>query len=398
MDGSSHPNSASEADCVRRARSVAALLRDGGKRIEGAREVPSDLMQKLHDARLFRIALPRSLGGDEADLSSMATVTEIIANADASTGWCLGQAAGCAMSAASLAPDVAKRLFGPRDAVLAWGAGAAGTAVAVPDGFLIKGTWSFASGSRPATLLGAHCKIFEADGKTPRMRPDGRQLERTAIFPRAKATIHDDWHVMGLRGTGSDSYSVSDLVVPEAETIDRESAAEVREAGALFKFPGIQCYAAVFAGVMLGISRGAIDDIVALAKTKTPRGAPSSLRDNPVVQSEIAMLEGRWRAARNYHHNTLNDLWQRASSGQPITLEDRIDGRLSSTYALNQGVEIVVAVYRLAGQHAIFDANPFEQRLRDAMTASQQVQSRPSHFVTVGRHLLGLPPDTMMFL
>lgn len=398
MDGSSHTAPAGQADCVHRAQEVAAALRAGGKRIESNREVPPDLMDKLHDARLFRIALPRSIGGDEADLSSLAAVTEIIAAADASTAWCIGQAAGCAMSAASLAPDVAKRLFGARDAVLAWGAGAAGKAVAVPGGYRIDGTWSFASGSRPATMLGAHCKIFEADGTTPRLRPDGRQLERTALLSRDKAAIQDDWKVMGLRGTGSDSYTVRDLVVPDAETLDRESSAEVRETGPLFKFPSIQCYAAVFAGVMLGISRGAIDDLVTLAQTKTPRGAPSTLRDNPIVQSEIAILEGRWRAARHYHHNTLKALWQRALAGQPITLQDRIDGRLSSTHALNQCVEIVVAIYRLAGQNAIFDANPFEQRLRDAMTASQQVQSRPSHFVTVGRHLLGLPPDTMMFL
>jgi alkylation response protein AidB-like acyl-CoA dehydrogenase len=149
---------------------------------------------------------------------------------------------------------------------------------------------------------------------------------------------------------------------------------------------------------MLGIARGAIDDIIGLAKTKTPRGAPSPMRDNPIVHNELAVLEGRWRAARHYHHDTLKAIWQRAASGEAVTLEDRIDGRLSSTYALNQGADIVVSAYRLAGQHAIFDNNPFEQRLRDAMTASQQVQARPSHFVTVGRHLVGLSPDTMMFL
>jgi alkylation response protein AidB-like acyl-CoA dehydrogenase len=293
---------------------------------------------------------------------------------------------------------VARRFFGPANAVLAWGAGAAGKAVAVPGGYRINGKWSFASGSRPATLLGAHCKVFEADGTTPRLRPDGRQLERTALLERGKAVIKDDWRVMGLRGTGSDTYTVNDLFVAENETLDRESVQDVREKGPLFKFPGIQCYAAVFAGVMIGIARGAIDDLIGLTQTKTPRGAPSPMRDNPVVHNEIAMLEGRWRAARHYHHNTLEALWRRAAGGEPITLDDRIDGRLSSTYALNQCADIVVSAYRLAGQHAIFDNNPFEQRLRDAMTASQQVQARPSHYVTVGRYLVGLPPDTMLFL
>lgn len=398
MDGHVQDAGSARADCVARAKGVAAALRAGASRIEALHAVPADLMDKLHEARLFRLALPRTLDGDEADLTTIATVTEIISAADASTGWCLGQASGCAMSAAQMRPDVARRLFGPRDAVLAWGAGAAGKAVATASGYRITGDWSFASGSRPATLLGAHCKVYEADGLTPRRRADGRHAERTAIFPRAKAQIRDVWQVMGLRGTGSDSYGVADLLVPAEETIDREDPGEVHETGALYKFPGTQCYAAAFAGVMLGIARGTLDDLVALAMTKTPRGAVSSMRDNPVLQSDLAKLEAKWRAARAYHHATLDAVWDKVAGGGTLTLEDRIDGRLSSTFALNEGAAIVTDAYRLAGQHAIFHANPFEQRLRDAMTASQQVQSRASHFVTVGRHLLGLPPDSMMFL
>ena len=74
-----------------------------------------------------------------------------------------------------------------------------------------------------STLLGGHSRIFEADG-SPRLRPDGSQLDRTLLFPRSAATFEDVWHVMGLKGTGSNTFMVEDLFVPEEETIDRENA------------------------------------------------------------------------------------------------------------------------------------------------------------------------------
>lgn len=384
-------------DCVVRARSVTEALRVAAGRIETARELPPDVLDALHAARLFRLLLPRSLDGDELDPMRLAQVTEVIAAADASTAWCLGQAAGCAMAAAFLEPRVAHQIFGPRDAVLAWGAGAQGRAVAVEGGYRVTGTWTFASGLHNATWLGGHSKVFEADGR-PRLRADGRQLERTALFLRDKATIHDVWQVMGLRGTGSDSYQVSDLFVPDEETIDREQPSELRETGTVYRFPGSLVYAAAFGGVMLGIARATLTDLANLAKAKTPRGASSSLLESPVFQTQFGQMEAKLRAARAYHLGTLSEVWDAVETTAGLTIQQRIDIRLASTHTINQGAEVVTQAYRAAGQTAIFDANPFERRLRDALSASQQLQARATHYLTAGRHLLGLPPDTMMFL
>ena len=397
MDGYG-PAGSAHADCIARARGVAGALTAGAKRIEAARELPPDILKALHDARLFRLLLPQAIGGDELDPAGLAQVTEIIAAADASTAWCIGQAAGCAMTAAFLAPDVARRIFGPSDAVLAWGAGAQGKATVVDGGYRITGTWAFASGLHNATWLGAHCKVFEADGR-PRLRADGRPAERTALLRREQARVHDVWSVMGLQGTGSDSYEVADFFVPDEVTLDREDLDARRQGGAVYRFPGSLVYAGAFGGVMLGIARGTLSDLVALAASKTPRGAASSLRDAPVFQTELARLEARFRAARAYHLQTLTDVWTAVrDGGDHLTLQQRIDIRLAATHTINEGVAIVTEAYRAAGQTAIFAANPFERRLRDALSASQQVQGRPSHYMTAGRHMLGLPPDTMMFL
>src|SRR5262249_1748555 len=201
-------------------------------RIEAARAVPPDIVASLHQARLFRLLLPRTLGGDELHLKSLAEVMEVVGGADASAAWCLGQAAGCAMAAAYLKPDVARRFFGPADAVLAWGAGIQGKATAGEGGDRGFGQRALASGVAKATRLRGPSYVFEADG-TPRRRADGRQADRTALFVKAKATIHDMWHTIGLRGTASYTYEVYDLFVPQEETIDRENPREVVEPGTL---------------------------------------------------------------------------------------------------------------------------------------------------------------------
>lgn len=384
-------------DALARARSAAAVIEANAGRIEAGRELPPDVLEAMHAAGLFRLLLPKSLGGSEIDLVTLAEVTRIIAAADASAAWCVGQGGGCAMTAAFLAPEPAYRLFGPRDAVLAWGAGVQGTAVEVAGGYRVSGSWSFASGSRHATILGAHCKVVGPNGE-PRLRPDGRPADRTALFPRSRATIHDVWQVVGLKGTGSDSYEVRDLFIAASDTLDRENLSEVQVPGTLFRFPTIMAYAAAFGGVMLGIARGMLDDLRKLAMTKTARGATSSLRDSAVFQSDLARLEARWRAARALHLSSFREAWEAVDCGDGLSLDIRANARLASTHAINEGCQIAVDAYRAAGQNAIFENAPFERRIRDALSAAQQVQGRASHYVTVGRHLLDLEPDTAMFL
>jgi alkylation response protein AidB-like acyl-CoA dehydrogenase len=382
-------------DAVARAQGMVEPLRSAADRIETGRALPADIVAALHEARLFRLLLPRSLGGDELHLKMLAQVIEVIAGADASTAWCLGQGAGCAMAAASLKPEVARRLFGPADAVLAWGAGIQGKATAVDGGYRATGKWTFASGCANATLLGGHCYIFGKDG-SPRKRANGSPLDRTLLFDKSKAKIHDMWHTLGLRGTASHTYEVEDLFVPEEETFDREDPAATFEPGTLYLFHETYAYAAAFSALMLGIAQGMVSDLEALAMTKTPRASASSLKESPVFHSQFAVLQARLRAARAYLHTTLDEIWDKVEATREMPIEERANHKLATTYVINQGVDIATEAYRAAGQTAIFPINPFERRLRDALSASQQLQGRPSNFITIGRVMLGLSPDTIL--
>jgi alkylation response protein AidB-like acyl-CoA dehydrogenase len=376
-----------------RARRLAPEIAAFAERIETERRLPEELIALLHEAGLYRLLLPRSLGGAELDPSSFVEIIETIAMADASTAWCLCQAAGCSMVAAFLKPEVAEAIFGDRRAILAWGPGPA-RAVAGDGAYRVSGNWSFASGGRHASWLGGQAPVFEADG-TPRLDPEGCQAVRTMLFPAERAAMTDIWRVIGLRGTGSDAYSVSDLVVAHDYSVARDDQAERREKGPLYWFPTSSLYAAGFAGVALGIARATLDAFIDLAANKVPRGFKHALRDNAVVQSEVARAEARLLSARLFLLHSLDEIWREVVRADALTIAQRMRIRLAATFAIGEATAVVDAAYHAAGATAIFDSNSFERRFRDIHTVAQQVQGRASHFETVGQFLLGLEPETL---
>jgi alkylation response protein AidB-like acyl-CoA dehydrogenase len=376
-----------------RARQLLPLIAASADQAERERRLPGPLQDALLEAGLYRLLLPRALGGGEIDPVTFVRIMEEIGAVDASTAWCLCQASGCSMVAAYLSPEAAWEVFGsdPR-AVLAWGPGPGARAVAVDGGYRVSGTWAFASGGRHATWFGGYCPIFEVDG-TPRQRPGGSPDARTMLFPAACATMIDVWHVIGLRGTGSDSYSVTDLLVPREHSLVRDSPAERRHPGPLYCFTSGNLYASGFAGVALGLARTMLDALVGLARDKTPRGFSRSLRESTVVQADVARAEARLGAARAFLLGSLEEIWGAVRRTGQLELARRVRIRLAATHAIEQAVAVVDMAYHAAGATAIFESGAFERRFRDIHAVAQQMQGRATHFETVGQFLLGLPPD-----
>src|SRR3954452_10610300 len=173
---------AGDLEVIARAEAVRPYVAAASNDIEACRRLPPALLDRLHEAQLFRLLLPRSSDGIETDPVTFFHVIETIAREDASTAWCLSQAGGCAMSASYLALPGPQAIFGndPR-AVLAWGPGPKVKAIECEGGYKVTGVWAFASGGRHATWLGAHCPIYQADGSPRRDAATGEQLERTML-------------------------------------------------------------------------------------------------------------------------------------------------------------------------------------------------------------------------
>jgi indole-3-acetate monooxygenase len=292
------------------ARALTPLITAQAEAIDRRRELPADLRAALIDAGFFRLLLPRSLGGAELAPPVYVPVIEETAKADASTAWVLNQTAGCSMTAAYLPRSAAREVFGPRDGILAWGPGQ-GEARAVADGYRITTTFSFASGSHEASWLGAHLLVVDTDGER-RRAADGSPAVYTFLFPKSAARMTDIWHVVGLKGTGSDQYAVEDLFVPAAFCVVRDDKAARREPGLLYHFSSLQLYASGFAAVAIGIARATLDAFLDLAQNKTPRAAKRTRART--ISSRRRSRDHRRGCRRRGHSSTA--LWPKS----PTTL------------------------------------------------------------------------------
>jgi indole-3-acetate monooxygenase len=390
---------AGDTAVIARAEAVRPAVAAASNEIEEKRRLPPHLLDKLHEQKLFRLLMPRTNDGIETDPITFFHVIETIARADASTAWCLSQAGGCAMTAAYLHLPVAQEIFGDARAVLAWGPGPRVKAVECEvdgvKGYRVTGVWAFASGGRHATWLGAHCPIFQEDGAR-KTDADGHPIERTLLVRAEAVQWTDIWDVVGLRGTASDQFALTDHFVPHDHSFSRDfahPARERREPGPLYRMSAMTCYETGFAGVALGIARGALDDFVDTARTKVPRGAKSPIRDSTVVQMGLAQADIRVRSARAWLLQSLAEIWKRVSAGADLSIEDRITIRGASTHAIHAAREAVDFAYNAAGATAIFHSHPLERRFRDIHTVTQQLQGRLNHFETVGAWMMGADTD-----
>ncbi|MBL8377258.1 MAG: hypothetical protein JNM79_05290 [Burkholderiales bacterium] len=395
---------------VARARALVPLLDAAGPRIDSARALPADVQDALFDSRLFRLLLPASLDGIETDFVTFFRVISTLAEGDASAAWCVAQSCGGSMSAAYMAPQAAHEVFAAPRANLAWGFAQAGcTAREVPGGWQVSGTWGFGSGSRHATWLGGHCQVQDAAGR-PRKDAQGRALERTMLMRRETVNIVDgEWNVIGLRGTGSDTYAVKDMFVPAEYAIPpraigrdlqlpadavAEPEPERRETGTLYRFASTVAFQSGFSAVALGVARGTLDALINLAQSKAPSPTGMRLAENVLVQVRVAQAEARLRSAHAWIIGILEAMWEECARTGRHSFEHRVQIRLASTWAMQEARRVVEDAYAEAGATAIFAANPFERRMRDMQAVAQQVQAQTVHLQSAGQHYLGIAPST----
>lgn len=394
MDTAMQPSHAASAP--ERARSLQGLLDAHGPEMDRRRELTAEVVDALVAQDLLRLLLPRSMGGQEIHLVDFCKTTEAIAWADASAGWFVNQSNVSSASAAAAMPhDAAAAIFDGPDAGLAWGAKHNNsTAIRVEGGYRLTGTWSFASGSRHTKWIGAHSAVQNPDG-TPHIR-HGRPDDRTFLFPKAQATIIDDWQVLGLRGTGSDTYSVKDLFVPDAHAPGRDMAEERREDGPIYPLNSSLLYATGFCGVALGLARRMLDTYVQVARGRHSRASVNAMAVNNAIQREVGLLEAKLSAARAFLHEAAYQAYEASAAGK-LDLDLRMRLRLATTYGMNEATDVSIACYRGAGTMSILESAPFERRFRDAMSVSQHLQAMMPMVEMVGRHLIGVE-NTVQFV
>jgi indole-3-acetate monooxygenase len=383
--------SPSAADPVERIARIADVIGKSGAANEALGRLTPEVVDKLHEQRIFRLLLPRVYGGDEVDLATWFRSMEALAKLDASTAWCVGQINGCSGTASALDPAIARKMWSEPHSALSWGPPVKARADEVDGGHRLTGEWMMSSGSRHATWIGLLTPIYGRDG-APIQLPDGITT-RIFLVPATSVEFLDNWDTIGLTATNSGGFKVANLFVPEGYSICREFLPDVRLDGPLYKFPLNCMFATGFSGVALGIARSMLDASFALAMEKKPRLAKTSLLENHMVQFQLGEAEARLRSARGYVEATVGRVFDEVTASGKLTIPQRIDIRMATTFAIHEAKAVADAAWEVAGATAIFASGPFERRLRDLNTMLQQVQGRRSHLQDTGAFLLGLEPN-----
>ena len=361
------------------ARELAPRVAEAADSNDRDRRVAPELAEAIADKGLFRLLVPKSLGGGEIDWMEFLSIVQTFAEADGSTGWCINQNNVYATTSASMPEETAKEIWGDPRAVVTNGPAASAEAVPDGEGYRLTGRWNFSSGFRHATWLAAATPVRgpEQDGQeSPEVR--------TMLFPRSDAEAVDVWHVGGLRGTGSFGFQVKDLYVSAARSFVPERP---REEGPLYVIPMGLLFAGGFATVALGVARSGLNAAIELATVK--RTDLGLLMDSPTTQREIGRVEAAHRSARAFLLEAASAVWESACRTRSLTTEDRVRLRLAATHAIRMAADVVDIAYNLCGSDAIFASNPIQRRFQDAHAITQQSQGRMVHYDTAGQFFLG---------
>ena len=380
---------------IEAAQRLAPLVR--ACREEGEREgrLPAQVLAAMHEARLFRMYIPKALDGLEIDPITSMIIVEEIARADAAAAWNLMLGATYGLWAAFLPEGAAREIYGSPDAVVAGALRPTGRARPIDGGFVVDGRWSFASGIRHSAWWNAGCLVARDEGDNDAPRPPATEAW-LVFFPAADGELIDNWDVGGLRGTGSHDYAVSGLFVPRARAIPFDAAP--RAPGPLYRLPRQALLDNMMAALPLGIARTAIDTLVEMAAGgKRPAGAGAPLAERMTVQADVARAEALFLSGRAFLYDSVARSWEAAQAGRELSVREVAVLRLARTHAVQAAVQAVDLMYTDAGGAAIYTRNSLERCFRDIHTVTQHVSMNPGNYEVSGRVLVGLGPDRPLY-
>ena len=367
----------SPTDYVARAKNVAVAADRHGD--EGDREgrLAQPVVDALHEEQLFGMWVPRTVpGGSELDVLSSIRVIETVSHGDPSAGWVLMAAAlAVGTGAAYLERSAVDELFGgERLPVIAGQGTRPGTAIPAPGGFRLSGSWSFASGIKHATHIHTLGVI------------SGTNEPRIFVLPVGKATLIDNWDVLGLRATGSIDYRIDDVFVPEEYTHFAVTETP-KQGGDLYRI-GIIGFAAIcHSAWACGIGRRLLDEIS--AKVRGGIGRSGTQASSETFHEQYAKNEAAYRAARALVYDAWGNVNDALDRGEPLSTRHHTMIRLAMAHITWTCKDVADFVYKSAGTLAL-RAGTIQRLYRDMQAGTQHITSSPPVFRAAGRELAGL--------
>jgi alkylation response protein AidB-like acyl-CoA dehydrogenase len=368
------------ADYLTVARELRKML-DASAIKGGAAPVSSESVRAMSDAGLFGVMSPREVGGAELPLVDVIDIFEEVARADASTGWCLMAGASAAAYFGSYGGDefVAKA-FADGVPLVAGQFAPNGTGTPEGEGYRISGSDSVGSGLDYANWVGAGFLVLPPEGS------DAAAEYRFAVVPKAEVELRGNWDVLGLQSTASLDYGLDGAVSPGGANFLFATPARHR-GGPVFELGVMALTAAGHAGFALGVTRRALDELMAIATTKVRMGAGSFMKDSERFLLTLGQLESRYRASRAWVAEAFGEAEANVTRTEQPNPADSLVVRQATVHATTEAVAIVHEAYLTAGTSSLRDG-PLQRCFRDIHAASQHFFASPASTLDFGRDLM----------
>jgi alkylation response protein AidB-like acyl-CoA dehydrogenase len=361
---------------------ISDVIVDCAEEAEATGYYPERGWRAMHDSGLFVMKAPAELGGLDADPVTQTEVFAEVARLDSSAGWTLFVGAGTlAMISGWVREEALDRfLIDGRLPRVTGGIVPSAKAVPVDGGFRVTGHWQFGSGSAHAERFSGNA-VVEGEGHVPPVVG--------CLFTPDQVTLHDNWDVNALRGTGSQDFSVTDLFVPHDLTFDNFSPA--LRGGALYRIPMPGLFANEHGAFALGLARRALEEMAELAKSKT-RGyiKPQGVAARGKFQFDLGRAEVSLNAARGHMDAVYERAWDVASAGSAPDAALQTEMRCAAVYATDIAMDVCRTMFRYAGARSLYRGNVIERCLRDVQAGAQHGMVNDATYEARGQVLLGM--------
>ncbi|SIQ30295.1 Acyl-CoA dehydrogenase [Rhizobium sp. RU35A] len=334
-------------------------IRARAEEFQALRHIPKDIVRQFQAVGVYRAFVPKRFGGDELAPQDFCRLIEEIATADASAGW-VASFGVSATYLASLPPETYAAIYGTDpNTVFAGAMFPPQPARRVAGGLEVSGRWPWGSGVMGADIVGAGIKI----------EGENSPLPRTAVLPRAKASVDENWDTVGLRATGSHDIVIDKAIVPEEWTFIR--GGKPQQDDLIFRYPAMALAAQVLAVVALGAARSALDWVHANALARASvTGAPSPAA-RAYIQIDFAKAEGILMGARSAFYDAIEDGWRQMQTNGEVDRPTLIRLRHAASKAAQDGAEAARLAFVMGGSEAMATGHPLGRKMIDAACVAQ---------------------------
>lgn len=364
-------------ELVRRARALAPALVERRDRADRERKLPAETVADLHRAGFWRMLQPKRWGGLEVHPNTFFAVQTIVGAACPSTGWVLGVVGVHSWQLALFAEQAQKDVWGERsDTLVSSSYAPTGKVERADGGYRISGRWSFSSGCD-------HCDWVFLGGFVPPDKEGAPPDMRTFLLPKSDYAIEDNWHVMGLKGTGSKDVVVDGAFVPEHRThklIDgykRKSPGNELNDADLYRIPFGQIFVRSVCTTAIGMAEGALETYRDIAAKRVAAGDGRKVSEDPNAQwqaARAAQLIGECRAVNDRNFAEMMD---KIAAGEDLPVEDRIRYRFDTSMVVTKCVEAIDGLFTASGGRAIFEGHPLQRYFLDVHAARAHYANNP---------------------